>query len=119
MLNYDFNVSATDDEMHPPSGWIHLRLWWQATGEIGDDYIATAQMIGPEGVWGDRLYRGNESLRRFPTRNWAIGDIVRDEIDVNLNPVTPDGQYPIFIGLMDGQGQEVGEKTICGEVVIE
>jgi hypothetical protein len=54
-------VQASDDQMHPPSGWVHVRLWWQKTGEIADDYIATVQMIGPEGVWGDRLYRANEA----------------------------------------------------------
>lgn len=112
-------LAAHDEQMHPPSGWVHVRLWWQATGPLDDDYIATAQMVGPEGVWGDRLYRANEALRRWPTHTWANGDIVRDEVDINLNPVTPNGEYPIVIGVMDGKGQSVGDKVECGRVTIK
>jgi uncharacterized membrane protein len=111
-------LAATDDALHPPSGWVHVRLWWEATGPISDDYIATVQMIGPEGVWGDRLYRENESLRRTPTSTWQPGALVRDEVDVNLNPVTPSGQYPIVVGLMDSTGQPTGITTQCGLATI-
>jgi uncharacterized membrane protein len=112
-------VQAADDQMHPPSGWVHVRLWWRRTGEISDDYLATVQMVGSEGVWGDRLYRDNEALRRWPTSVWSSADFVRDEIDVNLNPLTPDGEYPIIVGLLNSAGQPVGEKAECGRVRIE
>ena len=111
-------LAATDDAMHPPSGWVHVRLWWEAVGPIGDDYVATVQMVGPEGVWGDRLYRDNEALRRAPTSTWQPGEIVRDEIDVNLNPVTPNGDYPIVVGLLDSTGAPTGNTTTCGSVQI-
>lgn len=111
-------VSATDERMHPPSGWVHVRLWWQATGPITDDYIATVQMVGPEGVWGDRLYRDNETLRRYPTSTWTSPVYLRDEIDVNLNPLTPAGEYPISVGLRNAAGEETGNKAECGRVKI-
>lgn len=111
-------LAAQDETMHPPSGWVHMRLWWQAVGKIDEDYIATAQMVGPEGVWGDRLHRENEALRRWPTSGWALGDIMRDEVDINLNPVTPPGDYPIMIGVMDGAGQPVGERVACGRISV-
>lgn len=111
-------VSATDERMHPPSGWVHVRLWWQATGPLAQDYMPAVQMVGPEGVWGDRLYRDNEPLRRFPTTTWTPGQFVRDEVDVNLNPVTPSGEYPIVVGLRDAGGQEMGVKVECGRVKI-
>ena len=111
-------LAATDDAMHPPSGWVHVRLWWEAVGPIGDDYVATVQMVGPEGVWGDRLYRDNEALRRVPTSTWRPGEIMRDEIDVNLNPVTPNGDYPIVVGLLDSTGSPTGNTTTCGSVQI-
>ncbi len=112
-------LAAQDAHLHPPSGWVHVRLWWQATGAIQADYIASAQLIGPEGVWGERLYRANEALRRWPTRSWTIGELVRDEVDINLNPATPAGEYPIVIGVMDSNGQPVGEKVSCGQVTID
>ena len=111
-------VSAADERMHPPSGWVHVRLWWRATGPIADDYIASVQMVGPEGVWGDRLYRANETLRRWPTSTWAPGVIWRDEVDVNLNPVTPPGAYPIVVGLRDSQDQPLPATVECGRVLI-
>jgi len=111
-------VAARDTRMHPPSGWVHVRLWWQAGGPVAGDYIATVRMVGPEGVWGDRLYRGNETLRRWPTSTWDHTDFMRDEVDVNLNPVTPAGSYPIVVGLMDVAGQESGTTVECGRVEI-
>lgn len=112
-------VNARDDRMHPPSGWVHVRLWWQATAPLAQDYIASVQMIGPEGVWGDRLYRDNETLRRWPTSTWSPGPYLRDEIDVNLNPVTPAGAYPIVVGLRDSSGQPTGATAECGHVEVK
>jgi hypothetical protein len=112
-------VAAQDEEMHPPSGWVHLRLWWRATGPISDNYIATAEVVGPEGAWGVRLYRDNEALRRWPTGTWQPGDIVRDEVDINLNPVTPVREYPVMIGVMDSAGQAMGQQTACGRVLVK
>ncbi|HXF61516.1 MAG TPA: glycosyltransferase family 39 protein [Caldilineaceae bacterium] len=111
-------VAAEDQMMHPPSGWVHLRLWWEATQPLAHDYVATAQMVGPEGVWGDRLHRPTETLRLWPTSTWTPGEFVRDEIDVNLNPVTPPGTYPIIVGLADAGGQPLPHTAECGQVRI-
>ncbi len=73
-------------------------------------YFPSVQMVGPEGVWGERLYRDGETLRRDPPSQWPAGVIVRDEVDVNLNPLTPPGNYPIVVGLRDAAGVEVGGK---------
>ncbi|HRA65027.1 MAG TPA: hypothetical protein PL187_03345, partial [Caldilinea sp.] len=90
--------------------------WWQATGAVDQAYLPSVQMVGPEGVWGDRLYRDGEVLRRDPPTQWPSGVIVRDEVDVNLNPLTPVGEYPIVVGVRDASGAEVGGKVECGRV---
>jgi hypothetical protein len=72
------------------------------------------QLVGPEGVWGERLYRDGEILRRDPPSQWPAGSVVRDEVDVNLNPATPPGSYPLQVRLRDPAGQEVGEQVACG-----
>lgn len=113
------HVAAQDDQMHPPSGWVHVRLWWRATRSITDNYMATAEVVGPEGAWGVRLYRENEALRRWPTSTWQVGELVRDEVDINLNPVTPATDYPVMIGVMDGTGQSLPEKAVCGHVAVK
>lgn len=111
-------TTATDARLHPPSAWVHVRLWWQAAGAIDQDYFPSVQMVGPEGVWGERLYREGEVLRRDPTTQWPPSVVVRDEVDVNLNPVTPPGDYPIVVGLRDAAGSDAGSKVECGRVVI-
>jgi hypothetical protein len=111
-------VSATDEFLHPPSGWVHVRLWWQASAPITADYTSTAKVVGPEGVWGDKLARPTESLRMWPTSSWSEGEFVRDEADINLNPLTPAGAYPVVIGLAGANGQPVGKSVECGQVEI-
>jgi uncharacterized membrane protein len=111
-------LTATDERMHPPSGWVHVRLWWQTTGAVEQAYMPSVQMVGTEGVWGDRLYRDGETLRRDPPTQWPTGVIVRDAVDVNLNPVTPPGNYPMMVGLRDEVGNDVGGKVECGRVHI-
>jgi hypothetical protein len=98
-------VAAKDEFLHPPSGWVHVRLWWHPTSPHAADYHSTAQVVGPEGVWGDKLPRETETLHLYPTSQWMPGDYVREETDINLNPLTPPGVYPILIGLVDPQGQ--------------
>jgi len=112
-------LSATDDRMHPPSGWVHVRLWWRASGAIDQDYFPSVQMVGPEGVWGDRLYRDGEVLRRDPPSTWPVETIVRDEVDINLNPMTPAGTYPVNVRLRSSAGADVGSTATCGSVVVE
>jgi 4-amino-4-deoxy-L-arabinose transferase-like glycosyltransferase len=112
------SVAARDELMHPPSGWVHVRLWWHATTPLTTDYISTAKVVGPEGVWGDKLARTTESLRMWPTSTWTPGEFVRDEADINLNPVTPANTYSVVIGVADASGQPVGETVECGNVEI-
>ena len=112
-------VAAQDDAMHPPSGWVHVRLWWVATAPLMTDYVATAQVIGPEGVWGDRLHRPTEALRVHPTSTWPLDVWMRDELDINLNPVTPPGDYPVIIGVADATGASVGGTVNCGQVTVQ
>jgi len=106
-------VSAQDFRMHPPSGWVHLRLWLRATGPVSADYPLSARIVGGEGVWGEMIPLSNSALERSPTSTWATGDFVRVEVDVNLNPATPPGMYEAVVGF--GQGAEGN----CGAVAIE
>ena len=111
-------VRAKDVDMHPPSGWVHVRLWWHTDQPPAHDYVTTAQVIGPEGVWGDRLYRENETKAFWPSSQWVAGEYVREEIDINLNPLTPPGVYPVYIGLTGPDGSDVSAPVMCAEVEI-
>ena len=111
-------VAARDDRLHPPSGWVHLRLWWQATGPIAGNYLSAAQAVNDAGVWGESLARDDSALHHILTSTWETGSFVRDELDVNLNPETPPGVYSIQVSLTDEAGAPVGESASCGEVTV-
>jgi hypothetical protein len=109
----DSIVSATDQLFHPPSGWAHVTLYWTATKPVRKDVAPLVNLVGPEGVWGASLERANDALKLYPTSRWPVGHasrgnlsyIVRHDVDVNLNPLTPPGVYQLVVGLR-GYAQE-------------
>ncbi|MBE7468991.1 MAG: hypothetical protein DPW09_03195 [Anaerolineae bacterium] len=95
----DAVVAATDDLFHPPSGWAHVTLYWTAARPIAADVVPTVNLVGPEGVWGASLDRTSDALKLFPPSRWGEGQIIRHDLDVNLNPVTPPGYYQLVVNL--------------------
>ena len=108
-------VRAQDETMHPPSGWVHLRLWLTARARLDADYPVVAEVLGPEGVWGRSLEREKDTLHRFPPSQWPVGPVIRAELDVNMNPVTPPGTYSVVVRV-DEEGRD---GVTCGQVQVE
>ncbi len=96
----DAVASATDTLFHPPSGWAHVTLYWQAAGPVAAAVTPVVNLVGPEGVWGVSLDRPTDALKLFPPARWQPGGpLVRQDLDVNLNPATPPGEYQLVVGL--------------------
>ena len=99
----DRAVSATDDLFHPPSGWLHVTLYWTAAKPITDEARPYLHLVGPEGVWGVSLERADDALAFDPPSHWPAGSgqkgIIRHDLDVNMNPATPPGRYQLVVGL--------------------
>jgi mannosyltransferase len=119
--------SASDDTYHPPSGWIHVTLYWQPLMPIPDDCVATVRLIdAAHQVWGGALERPTGTMRFYPTSAWQAGEVVRDDYDVNLNRQTPDGTYDLQVSLLSSAGEPMlpsfgavqGEGVIIGQVRI-
>jgi 4-amino-4-deoxy-L-arabinose transferase-like glycosyltransferase len=106
----DEAVSATDDLFHPPSGWAHVTLYWTADRPVAVEATPYVHLVGPQGVWGASLERPNDTLKFFPPTQWPINSsspvIIRQDLDVNLNPATPPGHYQLVVGLQ-GYGDPV------------
>lgn len=100
---YAGQFRATDDLYHPPSGWIHLTLYWQSGDERPkEDYTAFVHLVDGGGqVWGAQLDRLTGAMRFYPPSRWQAGEVIRDDYDVNLNPATPPGTYRLVVGLTD------------------
>lgn len=111
-------LRATDDSLQPPGRRAHVRLWWQATDAPRQDYTARVQVMDMNGKWGEEIQRPGDALRLFPSQDWPAGEYVRHEVDVNLNPVTPPGEYAVRVRLLDGAGAELPAVAECGTVQI-
>lgn len=105
-------VAAQDLRLHPPSGWVHIRLWLRATGPVAKNHTLSARVVGGDGVWGEVLSRPNSGLERFPTSTWQPDGWMRIEADINLNPQTPPGLYTVVVGLTEGAEAECGPVEI-------
>ncbi|MFN8453621.1 MAG: glycosyltransferase family 39 protein [Anaerolineae bacterium] len=106
LLGYqaDSVVSATDELFHPPSGWVHVTLYWSASQPVEEDVAPVVNLVGAEGVWGVSLERATDALKFYPSSQWRQVDnlpypIIRHDVDVNLNPATPPGIYQLVVGL--------------------
>ncbi|GAB4428512.1 MAG: hypothetical protein Kow0031_08770 [Anaerolineae bacterium] len=103
----DASASATDALFHPPSGWLHVTLYWQAAQPIAADVAPAAQLVGPEGVWGASLERPGDALKLFPTSRWQPGGpLIRQDMDINLNPATPPGRYQLRV-ILPGTAEQL------------
>jgi 4-amino-4-deoxy-L-arabinose transferase-like glycosyltransferase len=107
--------AATDDTFHPPSGWIHVTLYWEAIQPPLKDYVAVVRLVDDaHQVWGGSLERPDNTMRFYPAHLWEEGEIVRDDYDVNLNPMTPQGEYVLEVSLLTPSGEEVSADYVGG-----
>lgn len=103
---YEPTLIAHDDRLHPPSGWVHVTLYWEAlqTGAAFQPSLQLEDNLGQ--VWGVSLSRPTDVLALHPTMSWQPGEIWRSDFDINLNPVTPPGQYRIILQVFDPGGNQ-------------
>jgi mannosyltransferase len=107
---------ATDGTYHPPSGWIHVTLYWEPLTQLSEDYLATVRLTDDaHQVWGGSLERATGAMRFYPPSSWQPGEIVRDDYDVNLNPRTPGGEYTLEVSLLSTSGEEIPAVYPGGE----
>ncbi len=98
----DTRLPPTDALFHPPSNWIHVALYWTRDAEGAQDVFPYVHLIDEQGqVWGASLERGNDALHFYPPSRWEAGQIIRQDVDVNLNPLAPPGDYRLIVGIGD------------------
>ena len=106
-------VAARDIIYHPPSGWVHLRLWLRSSGDVDGEPAISALVVSEDGhVWGRSLQRAGDVLDVYPATRWQPGEFVRAELDVNLNPLALPGAYNVLVGAG-------GDEIRCGTVQLE
>ena len=99
-------LAPTDDRYHPPSAWLHLTTYWARTGAVGEGLRSEARLVDALGqVWGLSLVRERDAWGLLPPAQWAPGEVVRLDQDVNLNPATPSGRYRVAVRVLDAEGR--------------
>ncbi|OQY44641.1 MAG: hypothetical protein B6242_12220 [Anaerolineaceae bacterium 4572_78] len=101
-----------EDLFHPPSNWIHVTLYWTADLNTPDifPYVHLIDNFGA--VWGASLERGNDSFHFYPPSRWQAGQIIRHDVDVNLNPNAPPSNYNLVVGIDDVK-QKLIDIILC------
>jgi hypothetical protein len=102
---------------------LNVVAYWRATAPIEIDYTVTVQAFDPAGVRIGQLDSFPLSAM-FPTRDWVVGEIFRDEYPLEIAPGTP---HPVdarvIIGMYDREtgkalqaiepdGRRVGRLTL-------
>ena len=96
LLGYD--LSPSPDGLLSPGQTLNLTLYWQAVQQPAEDYTVFTQLIGPDGlIWGqqDNQPQGG----RYPTSQWAAGQLVVDRYIITLHPNAPSGRYRLLTGM--------------------
>jgi len=107
-------VAARDVLYHPPSGWVHMRLWLRKYEEVSEAPALFALVQAGDGqIWGRSLHRAGDVLSVYPPTMWQPNEFVRVELDVNLNPLAPPGAYNVKV---EAEGQP---GVPCGSVQLE
>lgn len=118
---------ATDSRLHPPSGWVHVTLYWESL-QTNAAFTPRVRFTGPVGeLYGGALDLENDVLSRHPVASWQPGERWTLHSTLNLNPATPPGVYNIEVMVLgpDGQplpasGPDAGASwVIAGQVMVD
>ena len=108
-------ASAAEDLFHPPSAWIPVTTFWSSDSGAPAAGRPVVRLVDAQGqVWGESLARGNDVFAVWPPDRWQPGEVVRAAVDVNLNPITPPGDYRLIVEWPAGQAP----AAECGRVTV-
>lgn len=101
---YVDEVSRRDNRLHPPSGWLHVTLYWEAL----EPHVAFAPRVTLEGeygqVYGGELNRDSGLFGLHPPTTWESGQVWRSDTDLNLNPDMPTGEHKVVVRVYGPSG---------------
>jgi 4-amino-4-deoxy-L-arabinose transferase-like glycosyltransferase len=87
-------------------GVITLVLYWRATKRLREEWTVFIHGDHPSGNRNNRMINDHSPADGFwPTTNWRVGQIVRDEIQVEARDDQPLATYRFYAGLFDDDGR--------------
>lgn len=96
LLGYDLEPGRGEDVPVRPGERLNATLYWTALRQLADDYHAFVQ-LGDRELWAQS--DGTPVCGRLPTSLWRPGKVVVDRRRLDLRPDTPEGSFPLRVGL--------------------
>jgi hypothetical protein len=143
----DDRVSLASLEIHAdldtatvgPGETLHLTLYWQARTSMVKSYTVFAHLLDADSrIWAQQ--DGIPVSGARPTKGWVPGEVIRDEVQLAVDPQAPPGDYVIEVGLYDAgdpalprlpvlstvegpvsdeAGQPIDDRVLLAEVRVE
>jgi len=98
LLGYSLDSSQVE-----PGGILLLTLYWQGLAEMERDYQVFVHVEADGRIWGQRDHPPGDCSKSQPTSTWQPGQVVVDRVAVPIAPTTPEGEYPLLVGMYDWQ----------------
>ena len=109
---------------------IQYEFWWQAHNELGGDFIQFFHLFHSNGrdVF---IYDQPPFAERFPTSEWLVGRVLKDDVSIVFPEDLPPGEYEVHTGLYvyetgerlavsDANGMPVTDNSIVlGSLLVE
>jgi hypothetical protein len=82
---------------------FRITYFWQCLVEMGEDYTLVTQFEGHHG----KTYRIDQSHQgvngTYPTSIWQVGEVIREEYQVEVPADYPPIRYALWVGMRDGE----------------
>jgi uncharacterized membrane protein len=114
---------------NPVNCGLQLVLYWQAHKPISENYTVFVHVIGPDG----RIVAQRDTPPdggAYPTRRWAVGEVVADRVQVALPGKLPAGPLQVLVGMyhpdtgqrlpvLDAQGRPTDDKVLLKQISVK
>ena len=98
-------LTATEQWLHPPSNYLHLRLYWSSTRTLLAEPVVQVMLEdGPGNQWGSLLERPGAVRAFYPLARQPAGALLRDELDLIVNPAAKPGVYKVVLRVINADG---------------
>lgn len=81
-----------------PGETATLTLYWEAERAPGRIYAAFVHVVGPE---GGNAAQSDHWPGGLPSNTWAAGQVIEDQVSIELPPDLAPGRYELAVGVYD------------------